>query len=213
MGWARELTAHEIEICQNLGEIVVFWNHVEQSFRVLLQRATHIGGPDGRIWCLIAQLTPVQLKDAMLAISSDHAPERAVHLQHCAKVFDRERDYRNHYVHGPLTFLSTDKSSSSLVSGVSARGGSLRVKTAEISATELTQFRDRLGALQIYIGALLGDSIDLRKGQSLSELDCPPIAPSPVTANRSWWDVVSKDYPIISRTASRNFITDTGFDK
>ena len=90
---------------------------------------------------------------------------------------------------------------------------SLRVRTAEIFATALTQFRDRLGVLQIYIEALLGDSIDRRKGQSLRELDCPPIAPCPVTANRIWWNVVSKDYPIIPRTASKNFITDTGFDK
>ena len=117
MGWARELTVQEKELCQALGEVVVFWNHVEQSFRILLHRATHIAGPDGRIWSLVAHLTPVQLKDAMIALSADHAAERKEHLIHCAKLFDREREYRNHYVHGPLTFLTTEDSSKGFVSG------------------------------------------------------------------------------------------------
>ena len=189
MGWARELTEHENEFCRSLGEVVVFWNHVEQSFRVLLQRATFLGGPDGRIWGLIAHLTPVQLKDAMIAISSDHAPEREAHLRHCAALFDREREYRNHYVHGPLTFLTTEQASEALVSGVVARGGSLRVQQARVSAAELTAYRDRLGALQRYIGELLQDSRDLREGKPLAELEMPAVAPRPVVTKESWWDL------------------------
>jgi hypothetical protein len=146
MGWARELTEQEDEFCRALGEVVVFWNHVEQSFRVLLQRATFLGGPDGRIWGLIAHLTPVQLKDALIAIAADHEPERAAHLRHCATLFDREREYRNHYVHGPLTFATTELASIGVVESVIARGGSLRVQQALISAAELTTYRDRLGA-------------------------------------------------------------------
>ena len=189
MGWTRELTEHEAEFCQALGEVVVFWNHVEQSFRTLLQRATHLAGPDGRIWSLIAHLTPVQLKDAMIALSSDHAPERGVHLIHCAKLFDREREYRNHYVHGPLTFLTTDSASKGLVSGVTARGGALRIQRTEISVLELVEFRNRLGALQIYIGEILEDSRTLRGGKSLAELERPTIAPPPAISKESWWDV------------------------
>ena len=189
MGWARDLTAHENEFCQALGEVVVFWNHVEQSFRVLLQRATHIGGPDGRIWSLIAHLTPVQLKDAMIALSSDHDPERQAHLKHCAALFDREREFRNHYVHGPLTFLTTEQKSIGVVEGVVARGGSLRVQQALVSAEELVVFRNRLGALQSYIGELMEDSRTLRDGKLLSELEMPTIAPRPVVQKESWWEI------------------------
>ena len=189
MGWARELTEQEKEFCQALGEIVVFWNHVEQSFRTLLQRATHISGPDGRLWSLIAHLTPVQLKDAMIALSEDHAPERELHLKHCAKLFDREREYRNHYVHGPLTFLTTDTASKGLVSGVTARGGTLRVQRSEISANELFGYRDRLGALQVYIGEILEDSRNFRGGKPLTGLHCPAIPPRPEISKKSWWDI------------------------
>jgi hypothetical protein len=189
MGWARELTEHEKDFCQALGEVVVFWNHVEQSFRILLQRATHIGGPDGRLWSLIAHLTPVQLKDAMIALSSDHDAERQTHLKHCAALFDREREFRNHYVHGPLTFLTTEHASEALVSGVVARGGTLRLHQAKVTAAELIAFRDRLGALQSYIGELLEDSRTLRAGKPLNELAMPTIAPRPVVDKQSWWDL------------------------
>jgi hypothetical protein len=189
MGWARKLTEQEQEFCCALGEVVVFWNHVEQSFRVLLQRATFLGGPDGRIWSLIAHLTPVQLKDGLIAIAADHAPEREAHLRHCAAIFDREREYRNHYVHGPLTFLTTEQESIGVVEGVVARGGSLRVQQALVSAAELTTYRDRLSALQRYISELLQDSRDLRAGKALAGLEMPAIAPRLVVVKESWWDL------------------------
>ena len=187
MGWARDLTDHENAFCQALGEVVVFWNHVEQSFRTLLQRATHIGGPDGRLWSLIAHLTPVQLKDALLALSEDHEEARREHLRHCAALFDREREYRNHYVHGPVTFLTTDTASVALASSVAARGGNLQVRRAEVTAAELVAFRDRLGALQDYIGELLRDSANLRGGEPLAKLEKPPIADPPAVPKESWW--------------------------
>lgn len=186
---ARDLTDTEQEFCRALGEVVVFWNHVEQSFRVLLHRATFLGGPDGRIWALVAPLTPVQLKDAMMALSADHAPDRAEHLRHCALMFDREREYRNHYVHGPLTFLTTESSSEALVSAVTSRGGSLRIHQAKVSSTELQEFRDKLGVLQTYIADLLDDSRSLRSGRPLSELARPPIRPAPTVIKHGWWEV------------------------
>lgn len=189
MGWGRELTELENEFCRALGEVVVFWNHVEQSFRVLLQRATFLGGPDGRIWSLIAHLTPVQLKDAMIALSVDHAPEREVHLRHCAALFDREREYRNHYVHGPLTFTTTDQMSKGVIEGVMARGGSLRVQQALVDTAELTAYRGRLASLQRYIGELLQDSRDLREGRGLADLEMPALSPRPTVVKESWWDL------------------------
>jgi hypothetical protein len=187
MGWARELTDHEKEFCQALGELVVFWNHVEQSFKILLHRATHIGGPDGRLWSLIAHLTPVQLKDAMIALSEDHDQVRRDHLRHCALLFDREREYRNHYVHGPLTFLTTDATSAGFMSNIGARGGALRVQQAEITAADLVAYRDRLGALQEYIGELIRDSVNLREGAPLSGLPKPTITGPINIPKESWW--------------------------
>ena len=187
MGRIRDLTEHENELCRALGEVVIFWNHVERSFRILLQRATHLGGSDGRIWSLVAHLTPVQLKDAMIALSGDHADDRRDHLIHCAKLFDREREYRNHFVHGPLTFLTTDASSSALVSTVTARGGDLSHRRAKIDAKEIMQFRDRLDDLQAYIGELIEDSHNLRRGQPLCDLERPKINPPLTIARQSWW--------------------------
>jgi hypothetical protein len=189
MGWARDLTAHEQELCGALGEVVIFWNHIEQAFRMLLQRATHLGASQGRLWSLIAQLTPVQLKDAMIAISADHAPEREAHLKHCGSLFDREREYRNHYVHGPLTFHTTEEASEVVVSGVAARGGMLRLHSGLIGKAELVAYRDRLGTLQKYIGELLEDSRSLRNGKLLADLVMPPLAPRPTLTKQSWWDV------------------------
>lgn len=191
MGWARELTDHEKAFCEALGELVVFWNHVEQSFKILLQRAIHIGGPEGRLWSVIAHLPPVQLKDAMLALSEDHENARKDHLRHCALLFDREREYRNHYVHGPLTFLTTETASAGFMSTIGARGGALRVQQAEITAAELVTYRDRLGALQEYIGELIQDSLDLRSGRPLEELEKPPVAAPLRIPKESWW-VLSK---------------------
>jgi hypothetical protein len=185
---ARDLTDSEQEFCRALGEVVVFWNHVEQSFRILLHRATFLGGPDGRIWALIAPLTPVQLKDAMMALSADHAPERQEHLHHCAMIFDREREYRNHYVHGPLTFLTTESSSEALISAVASRGGNLRIQKARVTSDELLEFRNRLGVLQAYIGDLLEDSHTLRNGRPLSELVRPPLHPAPTVVKHGWWE-------------------------
>ncbi|WP_179509800.1 hypothetical protein [Sphingomonas melonis] len=141
------------------------------------------------MWSLIAHLTPVQLKDAMIAVSADHAPAREAHLKHCGMLFDREREYRNHYVHGPLTFRTTDEASEALVAGVVARGGALRVLGATISVTELVAYRDRLGALQSYIGELLEDSRTLRNGVPLNDLTMPPLAPRPIVTKQSWWEV------------------------
>jgi len=192
MGWARDLTEHEQELCGALGEVVIFWNHVEQSFRVLLQRATLLGEAEGRLWSLIAHLTPVQLKDAMIAIAADHAPDRETHLRHCGLLFDREREYRNHYVHGPLTFNTTDNASEALVLGVVARGGALRLHGATISVTELVAYRDRLGALLSYISELLKDSRNLRNGLPLNELPMPPLAARPTVTKQSYWDVYGR---------------------
>lgn len=192
MGWARDLTRHEVEFCRALGETVVFWNHIELSFKRLLHRATHIGGPDGRLWSLIAHLSPVQLRDAMIALSADHDEVRRDHLSHCARVYDREREYRNHYVHGPMTFLTTDLETAGFVSTIAARGGALRVQRSQIKTEELIAFRDRLGALQVYIGELIDDSINLRHGKPLDELDKPEIAPPLNVHRESWWEAVEK---------------------
>lgn len=189
MGWTRELTELENELCRSLGEVVVFWNHIEQSFKMLLHRATHLGGPDGRLWSLITHLSPVQLRDALIAISEDHEPVRAEHLRHCARVFDREREYRNHYVHGPLTFRTTDSESSGVISNMAARGGSLRVQHGSVTAEELREYLNRLGALQSYIGELIQDSINLRGGKSLDDLSKPEIAPQLQVPKESWWNL------------------------
>ena len=188
MIWKRALTDQENEICRRLGEIVIVWNHVEQSFRILLHRATHIAGPDGRLWSLIAHLTPIQLAASMAALSHDHQDERRGHLAHCAKVFDREREYRNYYVHAPRTFWSTDTMSHLIASSLSARGGSLVLRQSQIEAEELSAYLERLSVLQTYIGELLEDSHNLRNGKPLSELSKPTVAPAVPAEKSDWWE-------------------------
>lgn len=189
MIWTRDLTSQENEFCRVLGEIVIVWNHVEQSFRILLHRATHIAGPDGRLWSLVAHLSPIQLSASMMALSHDHEAVRREHLVHCAKVFDREREYRNYYVHGPRTFWSTNEASGLIASALSVRGGSLTLRQSKISIDELVAYRDRLAALQNYIGELLEDSHTLREGKPLADLEKPPIAANVPLEKNSWWDI------------------------
>src|SRR5215212_3039305 len=104
MVWARDLTEEEHRFCAALGGVVIFWNHVEQAMRTLLQRATVLVSMEHRLMVLISSLGNVALAEAMKAIADDHAEDRADHLRHCATLFDAERVYRNYYVHNPLTF-------------------------------------------------------------------------------------------------------------
>jgi hypothetical protein len=86
-----------------------------------------------------------------------------------------------------MTFLTTDEASAAFVSTLSARGGTLRVQRAQVTAAELVTYRDRLGALQVYIGEIIRDSINLRDGAPLGELEKPPIAPPLSVPKESWW--------------------------
>jgi hypothetical protein len=177
MGWARELTAKEKEFLEALGAVVMFWNHVENSMRTLVRRATILGPMEHRAMVVVANLGNVALSDTLCALADDHAVDRANHLRHCAKLFDAERDYRNYYVHGPYTFRSTDDATDGVAASVTTRGGKLRAHSRAFSIEELLKFHDRLELLQKYIGELLQDSIDLRGGMALSDLPKPKLPP------------------------------------
>jgi hypothetical protein len=177
MGWARNLTKKEREFLEALGAIVMFWNHVENSMRVLVRRATIMGPMEHRAMVVVANLGNVALSDTLCALADDHADDRAEHLRHCAKLFDAERQYRNYYVHGPFTFRSTETETDGVASSLTTRGGKLRAHSRAFSVGELHQFHDRLGVLQGYVGELLQDSINLRGGASLSDLVKPALPP------------------------------------
>lgn len=175
MAYTRPLTDEERQFCLALGGIVIFWNHVEQSIRTLLQRATILGSMEHRIMVLTANLGNVALAEAMIAIADDHDEDRAVHLKHCAALFDAERVYRNYYVHNPLTFHTMGAETKSFAMHVTAKGGALKMHRGFITREQLESFHSRLSALQSYIGELIQDSIDLRGGKPLSSLEKPPL--------------------------------------
>lgn len=175
MGYTRKLTKEEKDFCQSLGGIVIFWNHVENSMRILLQRATVNGSMEHRLMVLISNLGNVSISEAMTAIADDHRVERMQHLKHCAKLFDAERIYRNYYVHNPVTFHTRGKESQTVAMHITAKGGALKKHDAFITKAQLNEFHDRLSVLQNYIGELIEDSINLRNGKPLSSLEMPPL--------------------------------------
>jgi hypothetical protein len=73
------------------------------------------------------------------------------------------------------------------MSNIGARGGALRVQQAEITTADLIAYRDRLGALQVYIGELIRDSVNLREGEPLSDLPKPTITGPINVTKESWW--------------------------
>lgn len=175
MGYARKLTKEEKDFCLSLGGIVIFWNHIEQSMRQLLQRATVLGSMEHRLMVLVSNLGNVSLSEAMIAIADDHRADRAPHLKHCAKLFDAERVYRNYYVHNPVTFQTRGNDSKTVAMHITAKGGALKLHQALITTAQLDKFHDRLSVLQAYIGELMEDSVNLRNGKPLSSLEMPPL--------------------------------------
>jgi len=170
----RELTEGEAHFCTLLGRVVMLWNHVENSMRLLLLPAIHVGEDEQKVMTLIANLGNVGLSEALEAVSDDHPEGIRVHLRHCAKLFELERTYRNYYVHNPVGFVSTPHMTSAYASHVTAKGGSLKSHIGQVTPQRLTDFTGRLTVLDAYV-TTLGEDECWRDSTLLSSLKMPPL--------------------------------------
>ena len=173
----REFTDEEKRFCEKLGAIVIFWNHIESSFQSLVHFAAR--GEDGsnithRLDVLVAHLGNVALAEAMQAISEDHEDELGGHLKHAADLFDALRVYRNYYVHGPITFASTETDTAAMMQQLTAKGGSLRLHQGHVARPQLEDFMERLSALMRYLTALTLHMLELPT-TPLASLEKPPL--------------------------------------
>jgi hypothetical protein len=178
MAFARELTEKEKLFCASLGGVVVFWNHVESTFRLLLHFVAR--GPRGlaiahRLDVLIANLGNVSLAEALKAIADDCEAELRDHLQHCAALFDALRIYRNYYVHGPITFHSTQDTTAAFVQQMTAKGGALKLHQGSVSTVQLDSFNDELSGLLMYTSHLISEVTQFEKRPPLALLEKPPL--------------------------------------
>lgn len=174
----RDLTEEEKRFCEKLGAIVIFWNHIEGSFQSLVHFAAR--GSEGpniahRIDVLVSNLGNVSLAEAMQAISEDHEGDIGGHLKHAADLFDALRIYRNYYVHGPITFASTETDTSAMMQQLTAKGGSLRLHQGQVSRPQLEAFMEQLSVLIRYLSALTMEMVELPNRQPLASLEKPPL--------------------------------------
>lgn len=177
---ARALVGEEKVFCQTLGTVVMFWNHIEASFRTLLQYAARGDGPPNigdRIDVLIANLGNVSMAEAMEAISEDFDPPTSGHLKHCAELFDALRLYRNYYVHAAISFATTvdEQQTVAIMQQVTAKGGSLKLHQGSVKRSELETFENRLSEFHTYVTAILIALIGVPDVQPFSSLGKPPL--------------------------------------
>lgn len=178
MGYTRELTEQEKLFCQNLGGVTIFWNHVEASMRLLVHYAARDGATRAighKLDVLISNLGNVALADGLTAMADEFNEPMKGHMTHCAKLFDSERIYRNHYVHTPITFHTRGDQTAAFAQQISAKGGALRLYQGQVECDELIAFHDRLAALNTYICALISELIDLPNRMLFASLERPPL--------------------------------------
>lgn len=159
----------QIKFYANLGAVVFLWNAVENSMRMLLQRAVQ---HSKRVTALVANLGPVQLHEALAAVADDHDDEVREHMLHCARLFDALRIYRNHYVHDPTSFdgLSADAHASN----IKIKNGMLSVQRSSVTKGQLDEFRIRLEN-QLEYQALIIARLASWRAPSLVEIQRPSM--------------------------------------
>jgi hypothetical protein len=158
------------DFCTTLGIAVITWNAVEMQMRRLLAQ---LSNPSNRVAALIAHLGNVALADALKAVAHEWPEDLQKHLNHCAALFDRERAYRNHYVHSPINLIRGKPAVST--KAITSKGGALRIHEGEVDILDITSLLVRLNDLHRYIQALGQVVVNEPSATPLASIEKPPL--------------------------------------
>ena len=136
---------------KDLGEVVVSWNHLEWQ---LTELVCCFGDPR-TAQILTAHMKTNSLCDALRSFAADSDADVKQALEHGLLVFERLREYRNHFVHRTTCFvpIGGEEGPWAFTYSISARKG-LRVEHSEYSHTQLLEFQGWLEQLSNYLQEL-----------------------------------------------------------
>jgi hypothetical protein len=137
-------------------DMIITWNCVEAEARNLLLNTSH-GGLG--IFAAVTSLGNVALSNAILADAEYLDQPASEHLEHFAECMDRQRSYRNHYVHGiSLLGRSMDgQNAGAMLISVEAKPRLRHIQEA-VSRERITEFAAELEELRLY-GARLNTKL------------------------------------------------------
>lgn len=148
-----QIYAKHTELLTKLGLLVVEWNRLEACAQLMVYG---LAGADERVDILTAHMGTVSLTDALRTLSTECGPAKAKpHIEHFLALFDRIREYRNHYVHG-LRILASDKDGNPVAMSESQSAKArLVLHQATIAENELQACIDHIDATLQYAGHIL----------------------------------------------------------
>ena len=166
-------TEAERTFCASLGEILIRWNEIEASMRILLYKAS--GGTGDKLEVLIVHLGNVPLKHALNAVADAYDPTVSAHLKYCANLFEACWSYRNHFAHDLISLASTDGETVCISQDIKAKNGALHLHQGTVRQLDLDTFIDHEIALKKYVSDLILGLYDIPTSQSFDTVERPRL--------------------------------------
>lgn len=143
----REPPQHD-DILRSIGEIVVAWNGLEASIRLLLEM---LCGHSHTTKVLTSEMSAEQLSSTLRAISKLTEPAQIRgEIEFAGKKMDELRPYRNDYLHGiQYSGVSGDKLGAR-IKNQSAKGGVLRLHDQVFDAYDMFLVKESMEGLSAH---------------------------------------------------------------
>lgn len=170
------LTSNGESFCKTLGHLMILWNSAEASVRLLLFGVMNPRRPGFETDILISHLANVAIIESLTAVADCFEDPMRSHLKHCAKLFDSNRIYRNHFAHAPLILgWREDGTTVALTQTTTAKGGALRRSDGEIVEADMEKFIEQLDAFKKYVSDLISAVWEIPDHTPLASLQMPPL--------------------------------------
>ncbi|MBZ9808113.1 hypothetical protein [Mesorhizobium sp. ESP-6-2] len=148
----REPPQHD-DILRSIGEIVIAWNGVEASIRLILE---FLCGPSAVTQVMTAELTAEQLSNSLRAVGKIAAPDEINdNIEFICVAMNEQRPYRNDYLHGIVYSAPGTEGLGAQIKNKSSRSGQLRLHDQVIDAYEMFLTKEAMillsgHALEVY---------------------------------------------------------------
>lgn len=169
----------EMELLAAVGESTLAWNALESTMRLAMYG---LGGRSEAIDVFTAGLNAASLCSTMKVMVREFAAsEMEEPLLHACSLFDRLRDLRNEYTHGPMYLARTNDGVSVLLSQSVAAKKRLTLYQGDIEIEVIHEFTASVNATQFYLGQLIAHMWGV-KSPTVPPIDqlAKPTLPSPI---------------------------------
>ena len=158
------------------ADTMLAWNKLEKLAHLIVYK---LAGGIERIEALTASLQASSLSLAMNSLSTAFDEPARSHVKNFADRFDRLREWRNHYVHGPIAVGFNDEGiPGAIVQTVKVKKGGLAGRNDFITAVDLHNMMNQILDLQRYGSAITVHLWDVPvEPAPLEEITIPPLAP------------------------------------